>query len=212
MEIKVERRKVKNCRIVVNPDESVKIIAPYGFDVNSLIERKKPWIEKKIREIKELVKEFDERRDYLILNGNFYRLKYGDALRIENETIFAGNTKEIEKWIRKNLRKEMLEKVRFYSRLLGVKYGKVYIRKQKTKWASCSSRGNLSFNIILAALPEELKDYVVIHELTHLIVPKHNRKFWGIVSQYYPKYKKAEEELKRYWFGIERNNVWKMLR
>jgi len=212
VEIKIERRNVKYCRILINPDETVRVIAPHGFHVDGFIERKKPWIGGKIREIRELTKDFDEKRDYLIFDGNFYRLKYDGALRIEEGVIFARNVKELERWIGNKLKKEMLEKVRFYSHLLGVNYGRVYIRKQKTKWASCSSKGNLSFNIIIAALPESLKDYVIIHELAHLIVPKHSRKFWSVVAQYYPKYKEAEKELKRYWLGIERNSVWKMLR
>lgn len=212
MEILIERRNVKYCRISVAPDERIRVIAPIDYDVNKFLDKKKWWIEEKIKEIREISKEFDDKRDFLILNGEFYRVVLDGSLKVENETLYASSLKELEMWIRKKLKNEMLEKVRFFSRLLGVKYGKVYIRKQKTKWASCSRKGNLSFNIIISALPESLKDYIVIHELAHLKVPKHGRKFWAVVSEYYPNYKEAKRELDRYWIGIERNRIWRDLR
>ncbi len=212
MKLLIERRDVKYCRVTITPDEKVRVVAPTNYNVSRFLAKKMGWIEEKIKEIRQLSKEFDSRREFLILNGEYYRVIFNGNLKVENYTIYTRTLNELETWIRNKLKKDMMEKVRFFSRLLGVKYGKVYIRKQKTKWASCSIRGNLSFNIVISALPENLKDYIVIHELAHLKVPRHGRKFWTIVSEYYPDYKKAEKELDRYWIGIERNNVWKAVR
>jgi hypothetical protein len=93
-----------------------------------------------------------------------------------------------------------------------VKYRRIFIRRQKTKWASCSSKLNLSFNLATLALPRNLREYIVIHELTHLIEPKHSKAFWELVGFYYPDYRRAEEELKTYWIFVERNKVWKKMR
>ncbi len=65
---------------------------------------------------------------------------------------------------------------------------------------------------MLMALPESLRDYVVIHELAHLREPKHTKRFREIVGTYYPDYKKAEAELKRYWLLLGWNSVWRALR
>ncbi|WP_330999872.1 M48 metallopeptidase family protein [Archaeoglobus neptunius] len=110
------------------------------------------------------------------------------------------------------LRRELKSNVSFYSRLLGGKYGRIFIKMQKTKWASCSSKANLSFNLASLALPEKLREYIVIHELTHLLEARHTKAFWDTVGFYYPEYEEAEEELKKYWVFVERNEVWKRLR
>lgn len=78
---------------------------------------------------------------------------------------------------------------------------------------SCSAKGNLNFNLKLAALPEDLIEYIVIHELIHLIERNHNKIFWREVSKYCSDYREKEKELPKYWFAIGSNKVWnKILR
>ncbi len=120
--------------------------------------------------------------------------------------------KSLRRKLTEILRKELKETTAFYSRLLGIRYGRVFIRMQKTKWASCSSKANLSFNLAMLALPEKLREYIVVHELVHLLEPTHSNAFWELVGFYYPEYRKAERDLKKYWVIVERNEVWKTLR
>lgn len=75
---------------------------------------------------------------------------------------------------------------------------KITIRKQKTLWGSCSGRNNISLNINLAKLPQELIDYVIIHELVHTIHKNHSNRFWNCVAEYMPEYKAHDKNLKKY--------------
>ena len=79
-----------------------------------------------------------------------------------------------------------------------VKYNKVSIKSQKSRWASCSKKGNLHFNLLLSAAPPNVIDYVVIHELMHLIEFDHSHQFWQLVKEADPDYKKHREWLVNY--------------
>jgi len=105
-----------------------------------------------------------------------------------------------------NLSPEEMEKikekigarVKHYCQVMGVTVGRITIRNQKTRWGSCSAKGNVNFNYQLYYLPEELLDYVVIHELTHRKHMDHSREFWAEVETYCPDYKKRRNRLKSY--------------
>lgn len=89
------------------------------------------------------------------------------------------------------------------SKKMGLTVNKVTLRKMKTRWGSCSSKGNISINKRLKYLPEQLIEYVVHHELCHFKIRKHNRDYWKLVALKYPDYKKYEEELSIYWFLVK---------
>ncbi|MBU3965756.1 MAG: M48 family metallopeptidase [Euryarchaeota archaeon] len=72
----------------------------------------------------------------------------------------------------------------------------------KSKWGSCSPKKNLTINTLLKYLPEEIIEYVIFHEMAHLIERKHNEKFWKIISNKFQNYEENEKELFEYWFLI----------
>lgn len=90
------------------------------------------------------------------------------------------------------------KRVRHYCETMGVTVGYVTVKNQKTRWGSCSAKGNVNFNYQLAFLPDELLDYVVIHELAHRHHMNHSRAFWAEVEKYCPDYLERREQLKEY--------------
>jgi len=80
---------------------------------------------------------------------------------------------------------------------------RVSFRKMKSRWGSCSSAGNININTRLKYLPSHLIEYVVHHELTHLMEHKHSKRFWSMVSSKFPNYREMEEELSIYWFLVK---------
>lgn len=166
--------------------------------------------------MRNLKKQFSPFSDKLLLNGEFYEIINGEEFSVNPKfkVVFLpdNNLSILKRWLKNQLREELDFKVRLFASILGVKYRKIYIRFQRTKWASCSKKGNLSFNLMLMALPESLRDYIIIHELTHMKIQRHGSQFWGLIGEYYPEYKEAEKKLKTFWLALEWNKVWKKLR
>ena len=127
-----------------------------------------------------------------------------DKLNIISKALSETEEKSLVNRCRDDLKRIVERFVGNYERELGVNIHKIFIRRMKTKWASCSSRRNLTINELMKYLPEQLIRYVVYHELAHLIQKKHNEKFWRIISRKYPDYQKFENQLLAYWFLIMR--------
>ncbi|CCZ35950.1 metal-dependent hydrolase [Firmicutes bacterium CAG:646] len=93
-------------------------------------------------------------------------------------------------------RKVFPERIAYFAKQMGVTYGRVTLREQKTRWGSCSSKGNLNFNWKLILLPLELLDYVVVHELAHRKEMNHSAAFWKVVEEVLPDYRERRKALK----------------
>lgn len=94
------------------------------------------------------------------------------------------------------IKQKFQEKTRKFATKMGVTYGRITIRAQRTRWGSCSSKGNLNFNYLLYYLPEELMEYVVIHELAHRKHMNHSSYFWREVERYCPDYRQRRARLR----------------
>ena len=90
------------------------------------------------------------------------------------------------------------ERTEHYARLMGISYGRITIREQKTRWGSCSSKGNLNFNWKLVLMPMDLLDYVVVHELAHRREMNHSKDFWRIVEEVLPDYRERRKRLNNF--------------
>lgn len=89
-------------------------------------------------------------------------------------------------------------RVNYYAPLVGVTYGRITIRNQRSKWGSCSSKGNLNFNCLLMLAPPEVLDSVVVHELCHRREMNHSQKFYAEVLRVFPTYRTQEKWLKEH--------------
>ena len=100
--------------------------------------------------------------------------------------------------------KEIPPRVRYYASLMGVTYGRITIRNQRSRWGSCSQKGNLNFNCLLMLCPPEVVDSVVVHELAHRKEMNHSKAFYAEIQKVFPDYDKWNRWLKEHGPGIMR--------
>jgi len=88
------------------------------------------------------------------------------------------------------------ERLSHFNQFYGFEIKKVSIKNQKTRWGSCSKKGNLNFNFKILFLPAKLQDYIIVHELCHLQELNHSSHFWGLVAQTFPDWRGLKKELR----------------
>ena len=162
----------KSYSITVERDGTVTIRAPFFMS------------ERRIREIFEERKEWIEKAQKRIANRTERLNSLTPITSDEIDSLKAGAKPIIE------------EKVRLFADKIGVEYGKITIRCQKTRYGSCSAKGNLNFNCLIMLMPEKIIDYVIVHELCHIKEMNHSRRFWNEVESILPDYKERRKWLK----------------
>ena len=121
---------------------------------------------------------------------------------MERKNLWETYTEEQIKELYQKAKDIIPKKVHFYASKMGVTYGRITIRCQRTRWGSCSSKGNLNFNCLLALVPPEVLDYVVVHELCHRKELNHSARFWNEVERILPDYKTRRSWLKERGSGL----------
>ena len=163
------RAKRRSMSLKVDLDGTITVRAPYRTTVQTadwFVEGHRDWIEVRLKAGARIMAE---------------RPSYTDRERAEG---------------RKQAAEAIKARCRYYAPVMGVSYGTVTIREQKTRWGSCSTKGNLNFNWKLVLMPPEILDYVVVHELAHRIQMNHSAAFWAEVGKILPDYKERRQWLK----------------
>lgn len=171
--IEVTRKRIKNMYLrVKDMDGTLSVSAPYGMsdtEIRKFVESKSDWIERTMQEM-------------LVAR----QLK-------EQEPVLAPF---MEREIRLELKRQLQRLIDKWELVMGVKSAGFTIKKMKTRWGSCNVKSHhLNFNLLLAKVPPECAEYVVVHELTHLLEPSHNARFWSLMEYYLPGSKELRKQL-----------------
>jgi len=211
--VTVSPRKVKWARIQVQSTGEVRIVVPRSLsaaDIFTLYEDKQRWIEDKRG--KALARQTNAslplEDDELLLFGRGYRVVVDASqkrhARVDHETRSIHYVKDLlekeqqQHWYREFAKQYLSVRLVQLAEQYGFEFNRLFIREQKTRWGSCSSRGNISLNWKLIKAPVSVSDYVILHELVHTEIMNHSTAFWQRVEALVPDYKEAKLWLRTY--------------
>jgi len=214
----------KTMGIIIDNDKNVIVRSPEDTvesKIEEVLKKKTSWILSKLKEMDKIKpapkkKEFmsGEKLPYL---GRRYRLEvlpseiskpevklyqgkfiinYPKKLKEDGEQRREEIRYALIEWYREHAKEKINERVEKYKVKLDVEPNNVVVKKQKKRWGSCSSKGNLNFNWRIILAPMSIVDYLVVHELTHLLHDNHSKEFWSTVGSIIPDVKAKREWLK----------------
>lgn len=165
-------KRARSMRLAVHVDGSIVVTVPYGVGeerINRFLQEKSDWLLSKI----EYFKQFK--------CHTFLRHSRSDYLKHKEKALALAK-----------------ERVEHFSSIYKFPYKRISIKNQKTRWGSCSRKGNLNFNYKIAHLPEHLADYIIVHEVCHLGELNHSKRFWSLVAKTIPNHQALRLELRKY--------------
>jgi len=215
----VVRKDIKNVHLsVLPPTGRVRIAAPRRMSVDTIrvfAISKLPWIRQQRRKLqeqeRETPREYIERESHYVW-GKRYLLKVIEAdtapsvelthgrlvLRVRPGADSAKRQTILDEWYRQQLRNAVPQLVKDWERLMSVKVSRFFVQRMKTKWGSCNHRaGSIRLNTDLAKKPQECLEYIVVHEMAHLIEPTHNDRFLALMDRLMPHWKSVRQDLNR---------------
>ena len=169
--------RAKRLRLAVYADAQVVVTVPKGVSkalVEKFITQKSEWIEDKVAYFSQFK------------NKQITKTSEADFVKYKNEAL-----------------KLATERVEHFNASYGFSYKQINVKNQKTRWGSCSTRGNLNFNYKIIFLPETVRDYVIVHELCHLKEFNHSRKFWNLISKTIPELSEIKNSLREWEMTVQ---------
>lgn len=215
--IAVSRKTVKNVHLSVHPpDGHVTLVAPAGTRLEvarAYAITKLGWIRdqqvKLLAQARETPRQFVERESHYLW-GRRYLLSVAEkdakpgvtldhrriTLTVRPGSSVAKREEVMQEWHRVLMHEMVPSLIRKWEAKLGVKVSRYFLQRMKTKWGACNHRaGNIRLNTELVKKPKDLIEYVVVHEMVHLIEPTHSERFVALLEQHYPTWREARAEL-----------------
>ena len=209
-----ESRRAKRVILNVSVTSGLEVVVPWGFDLRRLpgvIESKRPWIERTLRRVEETRQFLTPVHIPLQAVGNEWEVQYhpsGQATvsareSADNLILVRGDISDVyrgaaalKRWLHRKAIAQLIPWLRSVSNENEIPFNGATVRRQRTRWASCSSRHIVSLNRNLLFLPNRLVTHVFLHELCHTKHLDHSPKFWHLLRRLEPDCKKLETELK----------------
>jgi predicted metal-dependent hydrolase len=219
----------QNVRLRVTARHGLEVVIPRSYDpekVPNILERKKNWINAALERAATQRKFFEPEPSWKLPSeiklaaigktwhvtakptgaasvvvrelGSDRLLVFGN---IENESLCR---EALTRWLLRKTREYLVPRLEQLSERTGLRYIRTFVKRPKTRWASCSRHRSISLNAKLLFLPFEYVDYVLIHELCHLTEMNHSKRFWALVEHHSPEFRKLDKHLREMWKTVPR--------
>ena len=207
------RRRRKTSSIIIS-NGIVKVVVPdqiSDFTIKELINKRMPWIRKKLKDelniTPAIVKNYVDGESFTYL-GNNYKLKSFvrnvSFVKVSSDYINVSLPKKskenikglLERWYEEKAIEILTEKTNRYAKIIGVLPTAISVGDYKSKWGSCSIEGKISYNWRIIIAPSRILEYVVIHELCHMLEHNHSKEYWRLVSTYCHDFKECRKWLR----------------
>lgn len=214
----ISRSNRRSISITILKNGNVVVKAPLKMkdeDIYRFVESKQDWIRNKLTIVTATLAKYQDIINYekVLLYGNKYSLVLANTKKIEIDDNFQiifprkitqeKRLKYLISWYKK-VAKSMLEnRINFLATQFKLSPSAFKITDSKGRWGSCNSKGLICINFRVIMLPPQIIDYILVHELCHLVEMNHSRKFWELVMQFYNKAKLARQALKEYGFLLD---------
>ncbi|MBE5738418.1 MAG: M48 family metallopeptidase [Clostridiales bacterium] len=195
----------KEGKLVIHAPKKLKL-----SEIMKYVSEKEKWIRTKQKEIENKLninKDVISYKEILFLGNKYKVTKINGLKKIElSDTQLALPSKiedkeivpKIKRWYISNAKKILADRLEFFGQMMQIDYGKLTITNSKTRWGSCDKDRNIKLNFRLVMLPHNAVDYVIVHELTHIVEFNHSKDFYKIISLVQPSYKLQQRILKEY--------------
>jgi predicted metal-dependent hydrolase len=211
-------RRARRMSMRVFPGGRVEVVVPPGAGVPAIerfVARHRAWAERHSRELLRLTPRAADRRPQEIelrLLGRRWSVEYATGRRVRAEEVADDRlrlhaptatdrhaSQALVPWLTRLAQRELAGRLQPLSRELGIDYARLSVRRQRTRWGSCSTRGTISLNVCLMFQRPEVVRYLMIHELCHRRHMNHSRRYWSLVASFEPGWKPLDVELLKGW-------------
>jgi len=200
----VQKRALKNSYISVKKSGVITLKTSNVSDdyIQNLLAKKEFWIRKQLQIVQKNPPLQVNLQDEVLLFGEIFSVDIDEAcaLRKELERVDISNmeivSKCYDKFYKNYAKNYLTQRVEHYSKIMGLSFSEIKFRKMRSRWGSCSSRGVITLNIELIKIDKRLIDFIVVHELSHLVHMNHSKKFHSLVECYIPDAKALNRELR----------------
>jgi len=223
----IRRPRRKTVGVCVKPDQTVQVVIPKHFPlkkVDALVRTKADWIRRKLSQYKDIQAQYQPKQyisgEIFTCLGRDYRLKVVEGAKmpvslkqgvlrvsvphdLSPEQRVLSVTKALEAWFREQAQLHLTKRTTWYTARMHVAPASVGIKSYRSRWGSCHADGRIYFNWRIIMAPPSIVDYVVVHELCHLVHHNHSPDYWHLVESIMPEYRDARDWLKQHGHGLE---------
>jgi predicted metal-dependent hydrolase len=214
-------RRARRLSMRVFPGGRVEVVVPPGTGIPAIerfVARHREWAERRARDLLLLAPKAAERQPRtveLALLGQYWGVEYVAGRRVRAEQTADGRlivhapsvtdrhaSQALVPWLMRSAAHELGPRLKTLGKEIGIDYARISVRRQRTRWGSCSTRGTISLNVCLMFQRPEVVRYLMIHELCHRRHMNHSKRFWSLVASHEPDWKTLDAELLRGWRNV----------